>query len=56
LGNVTWRPEKGHLIPEVRAANEVTCDFVWDKLHPPISFLNSIGGKLPLFSGLSMCT
>jgi hypothetical protein len=31
LGNVTWRPEMGHLTPEVRAAN----DYVWDKLLPP---------------------
>jgi hypothetical protein len=23
LGNVTWRPEKGHLVPEVRVANEI---------------------------------
>jgi hypothetical protein len=37
LGNVTWRPEKGHLPPQVRAAKEMTCDYVWDKLYPPIS-------------------
>jgi hypothetical protein len=38
LGNVTWRPEKGHLAPEVRAANKITCDHVWDKLLPaPLS-------------------
>jgi hypothetical protein len=32
LGNATWRPEKDHFDPEVRAANEMTCDCVWDKL------------------------
>jgi hypothetical protein len=37
LGNVTWRPEKGHLDPEVKRANEMTCDYVWDKLYPPPS-------------------
>jgi hypothetical protein len=29
------RPEKGHLTPEVKAANKMTCDYVWDKLCPP---------------------
>jgi hypothetical protein len=34
LGNVTWRPEEGHLAPEVKTANEIVCD----KLYPhPIS-------------------
>jgi hypothetical protein len=28
LGNVTWRPEEGHLTPEVKTANEITCDYV----------------------------
>jgi hypothetical protein len=28
LGNVTWRPKKGHLAPEVKAANEIICDYV----------------------------
>jgi hypothetical protein len=37
LGNVTWRPEEGHLAPEVTIANEITRDYVWDKLYPPIS-------------------
>jgi hypothetical protein len=37
LGNVSWRPEEGHLVPEVKTANEVTCDYVWDKPYPPIS-------------------
>jgi hypothetical protein len=37
LGNVTWEPEKGHLHPEVRVAYEITCDYVWEKLHTPIS-------------------
>jgi hypothetical protein len=27
LGNVTWRLE-------VKTANEITCDYVWDKLLP----------------------
>jgi hypothetical protein len=36
LGNVTWvRPEKGHLASEVKVANEIACDHVWDKLYPP---------------------
>jgi hypothetical protein len=39
LGNVTWRPKKGHLDAELRVANEMTCDYVWDKLHPPTPFL-----------------
>jgi hypothetical protein len=33
LGNITWRPEEGHLAPEVKTANEITCDYVWDKLY-----------------------
>jgi hypothetical protein len=37
LWNVTWKPEKGHLHPEIRVANVMTCDYVWDKLNPPIS-------------------
>jgi hypothetical protein len=38
LGKVTWRAEKGHLAPEVKTANEITCNYVWDKLYPlPIS-------------------
>jgi hypothetical protein len=24
----TWKPEKGHLAPEVKTANEITCDYV----------------------------
>jgi hypothetical protein len=35
LGNVTWRPEEGHLTPEVKVANEMTCDYAWDKPYPP---------------------
>jgi hypothetical protein len=35
VGNVTWRPEEGHLTPEVNVANEIICDYVWDKLYPP---------------------
>jgi hypothetical protein len=26
LGNVTWRLEEGHLTPEVKTDNEITCD------------------------------
>jgi hypothetical protein len=37
MGNATWRPEEGHLTPEVKVASEITCDHVWDKLYPPIS-------------------
>jgi hypothetical protein len=37
LENVTWRAENGHLDPYVRVANEMTCDYVWDKVHPLIS-------------------
>jgi hypothetical protein len=29
------RPEKGHLTTEVKVANEIVCDRVWDKLYPP---------------------
>jgi hypothetical protein len=39
LGNVTWRPEEGHLTPEVKTANEITYDYVWDKLYP-LNFCN----------------
>jgi hypothetical protein len=28
------RPEKGHLTPEVKIANEIICDHVRDKLYP----------------------
>jgi hypothetical protein len=31
------RPGKGHLTPEVKMANEIVYDHVWDKLYPPIS-------------------
>jgi hypothetical protein len=34
-GLLTWRPEKGHLTPEVKTVNEIVCDYVWDKLYPP---------------------
>jgi hypothetical protein len=40
VGNVTWRPEEGHLAPEVKTANEITCDYVWDKLYPLPPFLS----------------
>jgi hypothetical protein len=29
------RPDKGHLAPEVRMANEIVCDHVWEKLYLP---------------------
>jgi hypothetical protein len=29
------RPEKDHLTPEIKIANEIVCDHVWDKLYPP---------------------
>jgi hypothetical protein len=32
----------GHLAPEVKAANEIACDYVWDKLYPPPFALNGI--------------
>jgi hypothetical protein len=35
LGSVTWRPEEGHLAPEVKTANEIMWDYVWDKLYSP---------------------
>jgi hypothetical protein len=28
------RPEKGHPSPEVKIANEIICDHVWDKRYP----------------------
>jgi hypothetical protein len=33
------RPEKGHLTPEVKAANDSTCDYVCDKLCTTPPFL-----------------
>jgi hypothetical protein len=36
LGNVNWRPEKDHLYPEVKAAKERACDYVWNTaVHHP---------------------
>jgi hypothetical protein len=29
------RPEECHLTPEVKVANKIVCDHVWDKLYPP---------------------
>jgi hypothetical protein len=26
------RPERGHHTPDVKAASEILCDYVWDKL------------------------
>jgi hypothetical protein len=40
LGNVTWRPEEGHLTLEVKTVNEITSDYVWDKLYTPPHFCN----------------
>jgi hypothetical protein len=38
LRNVTWTSEKDLLAPDVKAANEIICDYVWDELYrPPIS-------------------
>jgi hypothetical protein len=34
LGNVPWRPEKGHLAPGIKVANEIAYDYVGDKLLP----------------------
>jgi hypothetical protein len=28
-------PEKGLITPELKVANEIACDHVWDKLYPP---------------------
>jgi hypothetical protein len=28
VGEFIWRTEKGHLTPEVKTANEITCDHV----------------------------
>jgi hypothetical protein len=30
----------GHLAPEVKTANEIMCDYVWDKLYSPPHFCN----------------
>jgi hypothetical protein len=27
-----WRPEEGHLASKAETANEITCNYVWDKL------------------------
>jgi hypothetical protein len=29
------QPEKDCLTPELKMANEIICDHVWDKLYPP---------------------
>jgi hypothetical protein len=29
------RPEKVHLVPEVKMANEIACDCVWNNLYLP---------------------
>jgi hypothetical protein len=28
------KPEKDNFVPEVKMANEIACDHVWDKLYP----------------------
>jgi hypothetical protein len=42
LGNVTWRPEEGHLTPEVKTASKITCDYEWDKLYHPLPHFCSL--------------
>jgi hypothetical protein len=38
MSSRTWgETTEGHLVPEIKMANEIVCDHVWDKLHPPIS-------------------
>jgi hypothetical protein len=39
LGECYLETEKGHLAPEVKTANEIACDYVWDKLYPTFSNL-----------------
>jgi hypothetical protein len=29
------RTEKGHFAPEVKIANEIICDHIWDNLYSP---------------------
>jgi hypothetical protein len=63
--NKSWKmlpgvgPEKDYLAPEVKAHNEITCDYEWDKLYPPPFLqpaLNGIQGRPPLLSGLRFWT
>jgi hypothetical protein len=35
---VGTRSEKGHFTPQVKIANEIICDHVWDKLFPPLLY------------------
>jgi hypothetical protein len=52
------RPEKGHLTPEVKMANEIVCD-VYGTSCPPAFLkpaLNGIYGRPSLSSGLSLWT
>jgi hypothetical protein len=35
------RPEKGHLVPEVKVTNEIAYGQVWDKHTHPISITSS---------------
>jgi hypothetical protein len=30
------KPEKGHLTLEVKMANEIIYDHIWDKVYPPV--------------------
>jgi hypothetical protein len=53
------KPEKGHLTPEVKVANEITCDHIRDNLYPPpisVTCSKWYIRKAPLFSGLSLWT
>jgi hypothetical protein len=34
VGECYLETEKGHLTPEAKAANEMTCDYVRDRLYP----------------------
>jgi hypothetical protein len=36
MSSSTWDDiEKDYLAPEIKIANEIICDHVWDKLYPP---------------------
>jgi hypothetical protein len=52
-GECNLETRGGSPCPEVKAANEITCDYVWDKLYPPISVTCSkwYVRKAPLFLG-----
>jgi hypothetical protein len=46
---VTWRPEKGYVTPEVKAANKITC-FRWCRRNAPF-----VLGAQPLDSSPLRC-